>query len=230
MDKSGITKATLGRLPHYLQFLRELSVDDVPYISATVIAKKLSLGEVQVRKDLSCASSAGRPKVGYETNVLISDLQEFLDYNNTKNAIIVGAGDLGKALLGYNGFTSYGLNVVAAFDSDENLCGTNVKGKPIYHISQMEEVINSLDVHIGIITTPAKFAQRTCDNLVKFGVKGIWNFAPTSLTIPKGVIVQNENMATSLALLSMHLQAQMKVYFYQSRLDPLWHVLHLLLH
>ncbi|MBP0980089.1 MAG: redox-sensing transcriptional repressor Rex [Oscillospiraceae bacterium] len=207
--KKQISKRTLYRLPIYLSLLQEKAKEGVEYISATTIANLLDLNHVQVRKDLSCASSAGRPKVGYETNVLISDLQEFLDYNNTKNAIIVGAGDLGKALLGYNGFTSYGLNVVAAFDSDENLCGTNVKGKPIYHISQMEEVINSLDVHIGIITTPAKFAQRTCDNLVKFGVKGIWNFAPTSLTVPKGVIVQNENMATSLAVLSNKLNEEL---------------------
>ena len=84
--------------------------------------------------------------------------------NNKKNAVIVGAGDLGKALLGYNGFTSYGLNVVAAFESDENLCGTYVKGKPIYHMNQMEDVMNKLDIHIGIITTPAKFAQTTCNN------------------------------------------------------------------
>ena len=207
--KKQISKRTLYRLPIYLSLLQEKAKEGVEYISATTIANLLDLNHVQVRKDLSCASSAGRPKVGYETTVLIADLQEFLDYNNTKNAVIVGAGDLGKALLGYNGFTSYGLNVVAAFDSDENLCGTYVKGKPIYHINQMEDVMNKLDIHIGIITTPAKFAQTTCDNLVKFGAKGIWNFAPTSLTVPKGIIVQNENMATSLAVLSNKLNEEL---------------------
>ena len=205
MDKQ-ISKRTLYRLPIYLSLLQEKEREGVEYISATTIANLLDLNHVQVRKDLSCASSAGRPKVGYETKVLISDLKNFLDYNNVKNAVIVGAGDLGKALLGYNGFNSYGLNVIAAFDTNEEICGTQVKGKPIYHIDTMESRLARLDISIGIITTPARFAQATCDKLVK----AIWNFAPTSLNVPKDIIVQNENMATSLAVLSNKLNLTMK--------------------
>ena len=205
-----ISKRTLNRLPVYLSLLQEKASEGVEYISATTIANLLDLNHVQVRKDLSCASSAGRPKVGYETVVLIKDLQEFLDYNNSKKAIIVGAGDLGKALLGYNGFKNYGLDVVAAFDTNPDLCGTTVKGKPIYHTSKMLDMVSDLGIHIGIITTPAQYAQDTCNTLVKAGVKGIWNFAPTSLVAPKDVIVQNENMATSLAVLSNKLNEQMK--------------------
>lgn len=204
MDKQ-ISKRTLYRLPIYLSLLQEKEKEGVEYISATTIANLLDLNHVQVRKDLSCASSAGRPKVGYETKVLIRDLQEFLDYNNTKVAVIVGAGDLGKALLGYNGFRSYGLNVVAGFDTDRELCGSQIKGKPIYHTEVLEEKIKALNVVIGIITTPAQYAQETCDRLVKSGVKAIWNFAPISLNVPKDIIVQNENMATSLAILSSKL-------------------------
>ncbi|MBQ7903894.1 MAG: redox-sensing transcriptional repressor Rex [Oscillospiraceae bacterium] len=200
-----ISKRTLHRLPIYLSLLQEKEKEGVEYISATTIASLLDLNHVQVRKDLSCASSAGRPKVGYETKVLIRDLQEFLDYNNTKVAVIVGAGDLGKALLGYNGFRSYGLNVVAGFDTDRDLCGSEIKGKPIYHTEVLEEKIKALNVVIGIITTPAQYAQETCDRLVKSGVKAIWNFAPISLNVPKDIIVQNENMATSLAILSSKL-------------------------
>lgn len=205
-----ISKRTLYRLPIYLSLLQEKEREGVEYISATTIANLLDLNHVQVRKDLSCASSAGRPKVGYETKVLINDLQNFLDYNNTKNAVIVGAGDLGKALLGYNGFTSYGLNVIAAFDTNEKICGTDIKGKPIYNIDKIEEIVSKYDIAIGIITTPAQYAQATCDRLVKCGVKAIWNFAPTSLTVPKDIIVQNENMATSLAILSNKLSEAMK--------------------
>lgn len=204
MDKQ-ISKRTLYRLPIYLSLLQEKEKEGVEYISATTIASLLDLNHVQVRKDLSCASSAGRPKVGYETKVLIKDLQEFLDYNNTKVAVVVGAGDLGKALLGYNGFRSYGLNVVAGFDTDLTLCGSEIKGKPIYHTEVLEEKIKALNVVIGIITTPAQYAQETCDRLVKCGVKAIWNFAPISLNVPKDIIVQNENMATSLAILSSKL-------------------------
>ncbi len=205
-----ISKRTLQRLPVYLSLLQEKQREGVDYISATTIANLLGLNHVQVRKDLSCASSAGRPKVGYETTVLIRDLQEFLDYNNTKDAVIIGAGDLGKALLGYNGFHSYGLNIVAAFDINPQLNGTYMKDKPIFSMEKLPELLRRMNIHIGIITTPAYTAQDVCDILVKNGVKAIWNFAPTSLNVPQDVIVQNENMATSLAILSNRLNERMK--------------------
>ena len=197
-----ISKRTLYRLPVYLSLLQEKVKEGVEYISATSIANILGLNHVQVRKDLSCASSAGRPKVGYETKVLIKDLQNFLDYNNTKDAVIVGVGGLGKALLGYDGFKSYGLNIVAAFDVNSALCGKQINGKTIFHVDKLPELTKRMNIHIGIITAPAENAQSICDTLVKSGVLAIWNFAPVSLTVPKGIIVQNENMATSLAILS----------------------------
>jgi len=196
-----ISKRTLSRLPVYLSLLQEKQREGVEYISATTISNLLGLNHVQVRKDLSCASSAGRPKIGYEISVLIRDLQEFLDYNNKKSAVIIGAGDLGKALLGYDGFRSYGLDIVAAFDINPGLQGTYVKNKPIYSVDELAGFVGRNDVHIAIITTPAYTAQDICDRLVKNGIKAIWNFAPTSLNVPRGVIVQNENMATSLAVL-----------------------------
>ena len=196
-----ISKRTLSRLPVYLSLLQEKQREGVEYISATTISNLLGLNHVQVRKDLSCASSAGRPKIGYEISVLIRDLQEFLDYNNKKSAVIIGAGDLGKALLGYDGFRSYGLDIVAAFDINPGLQGTYVKNKPIYSVDELAGFVGRNDVHIAIITTPAYTAQDICDKLVKNGIKAIWNFAPTSLNVPRGVIVQNENMATSLAVL-----------------------------
>lgn len=205
-----ISKRTLYRLPVYLSVLQEKRKEGVEYISATTIANLLGLNHVQVRKDLSCASSAGRPKVGYETKVLIRDLQNFLDYNNTKDAVLVGSGDLGKALLGYEGFTSYGLNIVAGFDVDSRVCGTYVKNKPIFHIEKMPELIKRMNIHIGIITTPEDKAQAVCDALVKSGVLAVWNFAPITLNVPKGIIVQNENMATGLAVLSSKLNDNLK--------------------
>ncbi|MBR5521458.1 MAG: redox-sensing transcriptional repressor Rex [Oscillospiraceae bacterium] len=205
-----VSKRTLSRLPVYLSLLQEKYREGMEYISATTIANLLGLNHVQVRKDLSCASTSGRPKVGYATDVLIKELQVFLDYNNTKNAVIVGAGDLGKALLGYNGFTSYGLNIVAAFDNNPDLAGTSVKNKPIFAMEKLPRVMENMDVHIGIITTPAHTAQAIADLLVKNGVMAIWNFAPTSLKVPASVIVQNENMATSLAVLSTKLNEKME--------------------
>ena len=200
-----ISKRTLYRLPVYLSLLQEKVKEGVEYISATSIANILGLNHVQVRKDLSCASNAGRPKVGYEAKVLIKDLQNFLDYNNTKDAVIVGTGGLGRALLGYDGFKSYGLNIVAAFDVDSGLCGKQINGKTIFHVDKLPELVKRMNIHIGIITSPAETAQDICDTLVKSGVLAIWNFAPVSLTVPSGIIVQSENMATSLAILSNRL-------------------------
>lgn len=197
-----ISKRTLYRLPVYLSLLQEKQKEGVKYISATAIANFLGQNHVQVRKDLSCASNAGRPKVGYETKVLIKDLQNFLGYNNTKDAVLVGAGDLGKALLGYDGFKSYGLNIVSAFDVNPAVCGTYIKDKPIFHIEKLPELIKRMNIHIGIIATPLEKAQETCDLMIKSGILAVWNFAPTTLTVPDGIIVQNENMAMGLAVLS----------------------------
>lgn len=197
-----ISKRTLNRLPVYLSLLQEKQKEGVETISATTIAALLNLNHVQVRKDLACASNAGKPKVGYEVSVLIDDLTEFLDYNNVKEAVVIGAGDLGKALMGYSGFAVYGLNINAAFDVNEDICGTTIKGKPIYHLSRLSEICAHKNIHIGIITTPASVAQDAANLLIEAGVVGIWNFAPTSINAPKNVIVQNENMATSLAILS----------------------------
>jgi redox-sensing transcriptional repressor len=122
--------------------------------------------------------------------------------------VIIGAGRLGQALLGYNGFEAYGLNIVAAFDA--NPVGNTIFGKPMMHIDQLANYCRSHKVLMGIITVPAAYAQDVCDQLIACGIKAIWNFAPTHLEVPDHILVQNENMATSLAVLSMHLQAQMK--------------------
>jgi redox-sensing transcriptional repressor len=180
-----------------------------PYISATALANALGMGEVQVRKDLAMVSDGGRPKIGYLRERLIDDLEQFLGYDNTTDAVLIGAGKLGQALLGYGGFDAYGLNILAAFDANPAAEKT-VDGKPIYPISQLEGFCKINKVLMGIITVPAEHAQSVCDQLIACGIKAIWTFAPTHLEVPEHILVQYENMATSLAVLSMHLQAQIK--------------------
>ena len=204
MMSSNISKQTLQRLPLYLSYIKALPADAPKNISATMIAEALQLNDVQVRKDLASVSSSGKPKVGYNVKDLVAELESFLGYDNVDDAIIVGAGSLGKALLNYGGFKAYGLNVLAAFD----LCEEPVEfqGKTIFPIDQLESVCRRMNIHIGIITVPAASAQEICDSLVKSGVRAIWNFAPVHLVVPEGILVQNENMASSLALLSNHLR------------------------
>ena len=203
-----ISKHTLQRLPMYLSYIKGLPEDAPKNISATTIAEALQLNDVQVRKDLASVSSSGRPKVGYNVKDLIAELEAFLGYNDIDNAVIVGAGSLGKALLNYSGFKAYGLNIIAAFDLCEE--PTEFQGKTVFPIAQLESFCRKVNIHIGIITVPASSAQEICDLLVNSGIRAIWNFAPVHLVVPDGILVQNENMASSLALLSNHLREQMK--------------------
>jgi len=209
MQKKEISKAVLKRLPGYLSYLKSIPEDASPYISATGLANALGMGEVQVRKDLAMVSDGGRPKIGYLRESLIEDISQFLGYDNTTDAILVGAGKLGQALLGYSGFAAYGLNILAAFDAAVSAQQV-VEGKTVYPVEQLESFCRQNNVLMAIITVPAAHAQEVCDRLIKCGIKAVWNFAPTHLDVPGGILVQHENMATSLAVLSMHLQAQIK--------------------
>ena len=209
MERKEISKSVLKRLPGYLTYLRSIPEGGSPYISATALANALGMGEVQVRKDLALVSDGGRPKIGYLRESLIEDIEQFLGYDNTTDAVLIGAGKLGQALLGYSGFDAYGLNILAAFDANPVADRTD-DGRPIYPISQLESFCRANKVLMGIITVPAAHAQSVCDQLIACGIKAVWNFAPTHLEVPDNILVQNENMATSLAVLSMHLQAQIK--------------------
>ena len=204
-----ISKSVLKRLPGYLAYLKNMPDDGNAYISATALANALGMGEVQVRKDLAMVSDGGRPKVGYLRHQLMDDISQFLGYDNTTDAILIGAGKLGQALLAYGGFDAYGLNILAAFDVAPEVEKTK-GGKPIYELSYLEEFCRNHNVLMGIVTVPAAHAQSVCDRLIANGIKAVWNFAPIHLDVPDHILVQNENMATSLAVLSMHLQAQIK--------------------
>lgn len=209
MIKKDISKSVLKRLPGYVSYLKSMPDTGSPYISATALANALGMGEVQVRKDLAMVSDGGRPKIGYLRESLIEDIEQFLGYDNTTDAVMIGAGKLGQALLDYVGFEEYGLNILAAFDVAPKGDFTD-EGKPILHIDKLENFCKSHKVLMGIITVPAKHAQEVCDKLIHCGIKAVWNFAPVHLDVPDNILVQNENMATSLAVLSMHLQAQIK--------------------
>ena len=209
MEKKEISKSVLKRLPIYLSYLKSLSRGSAEYISATSLANALGMGEVQVRKDLAMVSDGGRPKIGYHRESLMEDISQFLGYDNTTDAILVGAGKLGQALLGYNGFEEYGLNIVAGFDANPAV-NKAVIGKPILPMEELESFCYANKILMAIITVPADQAQQVCDKLIACGIKAVWTFAPVHLDVPPHILVQNENMATSLALLSMHLQAQMK--------------------
>lgn len=192
-----ISMAGLNRLPKYLRILKEKQLNNIQNISSTLIAEELKLNPIQVRKDLALVSKTdGKPGVGFETNQLIADIEKFLGVNNSRNAIILGAGRLGQALLNYNGFGN-DVNIMMAFDNQKSKCDN----KKIFHIDTLEKKILEKDIHIAIIAMPASNAQEMCDRLVNSGIKAIWNFAPTNLKVPENIVIKNEDLSTSLLIL-----------------------------
>lgn len=202
MKGNSIPKATLGRLPQYLQYLKDMPGENVLTVSAASIARGLSLGEVQVRKDLAMVSGAGKPKIGYERGELMESIECCLGYDSFTHAVLVGAGKLGRALLDYDGFEEFGVKIIAGFDCNEKMLKMGKNTKAILPISQLADYCAENDVKLGVITVGNGSAQEVCDMLVSSGVTAIWNFAPCTLTVPDGVLLKQENLALSLAYLN----------------------------
>ena len=201
-----VSKATIGRLPAYHRYLQEKLAAGEKTVSSTAIAEDLHLNAVQVRKDLSAiAREAGKPKLGFAVADLIADIDRFLGYDNLNDAVLVGVGGLGKALAGYVGFKNYGLNIVAAFDADPARVGMTVGGIKVFPADELARLVRRLNVLIGIVAVPREAAQGVADELIKGGVRAIWNFAPVHLIVPENIAVKNEDMAASLAILSKRL-------------------------
>ncbi len=194
MEAYNISKATLGRLPRYFAYLKSVYSGTDEFISASTIANGLSLGEVQVRKDLAFVTASGKPKVGYNIKVLISDLEKFFSMTNTTSAVVAGDGYLGKALLEYEGFGEYGVSISAGFD-----LGSDTFEK------DMVSYIKENNVKIGIIAVSSASAQSVCDIMTGNGVKAIWNLSPCTLKLPEDVSIKQENLALSLAYLQNQL-------------------------
>lgn len=206
METPIVSKKLLKRLPVYLHYIKTLP-EHTENISATRMARDLGLGDVMVRKDLAKVSNGGRRKIGHVREDLIVDIEKFLDFNSTTNAIVIGAGKLGQALMDYSGFEASGLHIVAGFDTCTPGKQTN-GGKNIYPMTRLAQFCKDNRISIAIVTVPAESAQDVCDVLVDCGIRAIWNFAPVHLNIPDRIVVQSENLAVSLTALRMQLKSR----------------------
>ena len=195
--QSAISRATLGRLPAYLEYLEGIRDET---ISAAAVARALALGEVMVRKDLSQVCGEGKPKTGYAKAALVSSLKRMLGSGHVTPAVLAGAGKLGTALLAYGGFRDYGLEIIAAFDREIET-PQEISGKPVYPAAKLRSFCQMHDVRIGIITVPPEAAEEVAGQMVASGIEAIWNFSPVVLKVPERVTLQNENLALSLAYL-----------------------------
>ena len=200
MRNTSLSRASLSRLPKYLDYLRNQSDS---FVSASEIARALKLGEVLVRKDLFCICDKGRPKIGYPRVELVANLEEILGTHKQEPVVVVGAGKLGQALIHFSGFGEFGLKIIAGFDSDPAKCDKDHPICPVYPFSDLSDFCRSHDVHVGVITVPADAAQSVFDSMVASGITAVWNFAPCQLEVPEGITVQNENLALSLAYLCL---------------------------
>ena len=198
--------ACVKRLPAYLQMLRVLQGEGHEYVSGTVLATTHSLEPVVVRKDLALTGAVGKPRRGFRIAELILAIERFVGWDNQTKAVLVGVGNLGTALLGYQGFENLGLRIAGAFDQDPSKIGKWIQGRKVQPISQLAAFVRRGGIRLGVLTVPAAVAQETASLMIRAGIRGIWNFSPARLEVPAGVVTQKEDLAEGLAVLSHKLQ------------------------
>jgi len=203
--QKGAPLPTVRRLPTYLRLLRQMEKDGREFVSSTAIADELHLESIQVRKDLAVTGIEGKCRVGYPVSELIRAIEGFLGWDNTTDAFLVGAGSLGAALIGYEGFERHGLNIVAAFDIDDAKVGRPLRGKEVLPLTKFTDLARRMHIRLGIIAAPAEAAPSIANLMVASGIRAIWNFAPAKIIVPNNVVVQNEDLSSGLAVLSRQL-------------------------
>ena len=204
MTKQKVSAApSVRRLPSYLHLIKKADDEGLEYISGTVIAEELELEPIQVRKDLTITGIVGKPKKGYPVKDLIKAIEKFLGWNRERKAFVIGAGSLGTALSGYQGFREHSLNICAAFDSDKRKIGKKIHGLSIFGMDELEEKFKEYMPEIAILTVPSKYAQEAANAIVKAGIKAIWNFTNIKITVPDKVIVQKEDLSSGYAMLGV---------------------------
>jgi len=203
---NSIPLPSLRRLPRYLNILETFQIKGKTTVSATDIAEELDLKPIQIRKDMAFTGIVGKPKVGYDIHDLITSIRSFIGWHENTAAILVGAGSLGTALMGYEGFLTRGLKIEAAFDSDTSKHGTVIYNTPVHPMRELPKIARRRDIKLAVITVPAPGAQQVTDVLIDSGITGIWNFSPAEIQVPKHVVVKREDLSEGLAVLFVEMQ------------------------
>jgi redox-sensing transcriptional repressor len=198
-----LPEATIARLPEYLRALHNLD-DGSDTISSEGLAAAAGVNSAKLRKDLSHLGSYGTRGVGYDVGLLIEQIEYILGLDQRRAVCLVGVGNLGHALAGYDGFASRGFRIVALFDADPAKVGERINGMTVRHIDELRRVAVEEAIAIGVIATPASAAQAVADELVAAGVTSILNFAPCVLSVPANVDVRKVDLAIELQILSFH--------------------------
>lgn len=197
-----VPEVVIKRLPRYYRYLSDLLKMDVHRISSNALSKKMNVTASQIRQDFNYFGGFGQQGYGYNVEHLHSAIGEILGINYINNTIIVGAGNLGRAMANHDSFVKRGFEIIALFDNDEKLCGEEINGKPVYHISELEKFISEQKVEIAVLTVPKSCVQEMASRLIKAGVKGLLNFAYTEIAPESGVAVENVHLSDHLMTLS----------------------------
>ena len=204
MKKEKLSSAVIRRLPRYYRYLNDLYNNGTVRVSSEALARSMGLTASQIRQDLSCFGGFGQQGYGYNVERLRSEVADILGMNNHHTVVILGAGNLGRALIENFPFRASGFRLVAAFDVDPVLVGTRLGGVPVYHIDMLENYMNEHKVNVAVLTVPASVAKESAVTLMSCGVEGIWNF--TNVEIPRAgheeVKIENVHFADSLLTLS----------------------------
>jgi redox-sensing transcriptional repressor len=201
-----IPEATVARLPIYLRILSERFDAGVTSMSSEELAEFAGLNAAKVRKDLSYLGSYGTRGVGYDVEFLVYQIRRELGLTHDWPVVIVGAGNLGQALAGYNGFGDRGFPVGGIVDIDDAKVGSVVGGVRVRHIDELAQVVQSRGISIGVIATPGPAAQEAAEALVAAGITSLLNFAPTVINVPAGISVRKVDLAVELQILSYYEQ------------------------
>ncbi|AGZ46291.1 redox-sensing transcriptional repressor Rex [Actinoplanes friuliensis] len=199
-----LPEATIARLPEYLRALHNLAEAGSETVSSEGLAAAAGVNSAKLRKDLSHLGSYGTRGVGYDVALLIDQIEYILGLDQRRAVALVGVGNLGHALAGYDGFASRGFRIVALFDADADQVGKPLNGLTVRHIDELGQAVVEEGITIGVIATPAGAAQAVADDLVAAGVTSILNFAPCVLSVPAGVDVRKVDLAIELQILSFH--------------------------
>ena len=190
---SRISEPTLRRLPGYYRYFRDLQTSGAQLVSCAMVGRDLSIDPTLVRKDLESIAAVGRRRVGFVLSDLVRGIETSLGYNGLNRAFLMGAGNLGTALLGYKKFREYGLQIVAVFDAAPSSVGERLHDLEVQPLERLPELAREWNPQIGIVTVPVAHAQQAVNLLVENGIRAIWNFAPVRVQVPPDVIVQSED-------------------------------------
>ncbi len=206
-DETRLRRVVLERLMRYYRWLTQSPLKKpLKTVTSAQIAEALDIDPTQVRKDFGAIGILGMGRVGFDVAEVCRSIRHVLGFDQTFEAVVIGAGHLGSALVAYKGFASYGLDIVAVFDNDQRKIGGKVAGRTIRPMRSLKPFIRRHDIQLAILTTPVAVSQKLTDRLASAGIKAIWNFTPSRLAVPDGVLVRNEHISIGLSVIAYHLK------------------------